>query len=72
MYHNMALDPIDLNFKVVAKPKTRQSTPKVAPGKGLSATSAAALSKLLTFEAKEDRTDACDCHGGQTGRREPT
>ena len=52
MYHNMALDPIDLNFKVVAKPKT-PSTPKVAPGKGLSATSAAALSKLLTFEAKE-------------------
>lgn len=52
MYHNMALDPIDLNFKVVAKPKT-PSTPKVAPGKGLSATAAATLGKFLIIEAKE-------------------
>jgi hypothetical protein len=52
VYHNMALDPIDLNFRIVAKPKT-PSAPKVAAGQGLSAAAAASLSKLLSLQAKE-------------------
>ena len=52
VYHNMALDPIDLNFRVVANPKTPPA-PKVVAGQGLSAAAAGSLKKLLSVLAKE-------------------
>jgi len=52
VYHGMALDPVDLNFKVVAKPKTPPAI-KVSAGKGVSTASASAVNKLLALQAQE-------------------
>jgi hypothetical protein len=48
----VALDPEDPNFRVVARPKTPPAH-KVVAGKGVSPAAAAAINKLLAIQAKE-------------------
>jgi hypothetical protein len=48
----MARDPVDLGFRVVAKPKT-PAVPTVTAGKGLTAAGAAAVNRLVAVMAKE-------------------
>jgi hypothetical protein len=47
-----ARDPVDPNFRAIAKPKT-PAVPKVVAGNGLSAAAAAAVNKLLAVQAKQ-------------------
>lgn len=50
--HALALDPIDPNYRIVAKPKMPPA-PRVAAGEGVSRAAASALNELLALQAKE-------------------
>ena len=48
----LALDPVDMNFRSIAKPKI-PAIPKISPGEGLPAAAARALSDLFAVQARE-------------------
>ena len=51
-WDQIARDPVDLNFRAIAKPKT-PPVPKVAAGEGVPAAAAAGFNKLFALQAKE-------------------
>lgn len=51
-FQKLALDPVDMNFRSIAKPKI-PAIPKISPGEGLPAAAARALNDLFAVQARE-------------------